>query len=85
MARIGIESGPEGTFVTIGNLAINLTELRNRAALSGKDTKEGGITTDIGTKRRKPGEGQMRWRDGSYLTEAEREEEQFLIDNEIAD
>lgn len=83
MGKVGIETGPDGTVITIGNLTINLTELRRRVALAGKDTKESEITTDIGTKRRKPGEGQMRWKDGSYLTEDEVLSETFLIENDL--
>jgi len=84
MARIGIESGPEGTVVTIGDLTINLTELRSRAALAGKDKKEGEINTDIGTKRRKPDKRQMKRNPGSFLTKAEVDEERFNIEMDIA-
>ena len=79
MARLAIETGSGDTIVTIGDTTINLTELRRRAALAGTETKPRQFIL-----KHKPGEGQMKRNPGSYLTEAEVDEERFNIEMGIA-
>lgn len=84
MPEIRLEKGPDGMMVRLGDLVVNLSELRHRVASIGRGTKEVGSTVDIETKRRKPGKDQMRHKDGSYLTKDEVAEEEFCRKNHIA-
>ena len=69
--------------VRLGDLVVNLSELRRRVASIGRGTKEVGSTINIETKRR-PGEGQTRWKDGSYLTVDQAVDETYQRDMDIA-
>ena len=84
MPIIKIEEEAGKRLLRFGELVVNLSKLRSRVALVGKGTKEVGSAVGIEIERRKQGEGQMRYRDGSYLTQAETEEENFCRDMNIA-
>jgi hypothetical protein len=57
-----------------------LVNFRRRVALVGVGEKPP-VPTE---KPKKPGEGQMRWRNGSYLTSGQVTDERFQIENDIA-
>ena len=78
MPTIKLVETHEGKTISLGDLIVNLTELRRRAALVGKGTK------DVPIARRRPGQGQMRWKDGSYLSVDEATDEAYQKEMDIA-
>lgn len=56
-----------------GRLVVNGQEIKARLPKPKEDSGE----------KKKPGEGQMKWKRGSYLTEQQAIDEKFQKDNEI--
>ncbi len=56
-----------------GQLMVNGQEIKARFPKPDK----------VDGEKKKPGEGQMRWKRGSYLTEQQATDEKFQKDNEI--